>query len=166
MWRRKLSWSCPHHLRSSLLLALLLLLSISCCFWKSTTHSFTDLYSLPIITWWRKSKDQTERASCLSLLHLFTHCRIPFCFWRWDGFDVGVFVSMNRTMKESLIGGRNVPHRHGPSLNGISKDTDENMDLFSWNRRSLYVASSDESDRTFHKLYYYVDVLHFFSFYC
>ncbi|KAK2981858.1 hypothetical protein RJ640_010375 [Escallonia rubra] len=58
---------------------------------------------------------------------------------------------MNRNMKEStVIGGRNAaagyPHRRGMSLAGIYKDADENMDLFSRNRRSLSVASSDESD--------------------
>uniref|UniRef100_A0A5B7AFL4 Putative GPI-anchored protein PB15E9.01c n=2 Tax=Davidia involucrata TaxID=16924 RepID=A0A5B7AFL4_DAVIN len=57
---------------------------------------------------------------------------------------------MNRSLKDSLIGGRNTPvgsqHRRGLSLNGISRDTDENLDLFSRNRRSLSVASSDESD--------------------
>ncbi|XP_059641713.1 uncharacterized protein LOC132283721 [Cornus florida] len=52
---------------------------------------------------------------------------------------------MNRSLKESLIGGRS-QHRRGLSLNGISKDTDENLDLFSRNRRTLSVASSDESD--------------------
>ncbi|KAK3017751.1 hypothetical protein RJ639_005067 [Escallonia herrerae] len=58
---------------------------------------------------------------------------------------------MNRNMKEStVVGWRNAaagyPHRRGMSLTGIYKDTDENMDLFSRNRRSLSVASSDESD--------------------
>ncbi|GFY83875.1 hypothetical protein Acr_03g0006490 [Actinidia rufa] len=57
---------------------------------------------------------------------------------------------MNRSSKESLVGGRNIParpqHRRGMSLTGMSKDTDENLDLFSRNRRSLSVASSDESD--------------------
>ncbi|KAF5953530.1 hypothetical protein HYC85_006386 [Camellia sinensis] len=57
---------------------------------------------------------------------------------------------MNRTLKESLAAGRNIPtraqHRRGLSLTGISRDTDENLDLFSRNRRSLSVASSDESD--------------------
>ncbi|PIN14437.1 hypothetical protein CDL12_12938 [Handroanthus impetiginosus] len=59
---------------------------------------------------------------------------------------------MNRTLRESVIGGgRNIPlnHRRGLSLNGApnSKDSpDENLDLFSKSRRSLSVASSDESD--------------------
>ncbi|XP_059639987.1 uncharacterized protein LOC132282353 [Cornus florida] len=52
---------------------------------------------------------------------------------------------MNQNLKEYLIGGRS-QHRRGLSLNGISEDTDENLDLFSRNRRSLSVASSDESD--------------------
>ncbi|GMP86169.1 hypothetical protein CsSME_00039048 [Camellia sinensis var. sinensis] len=57
---------------------------------------------------------------------------------------------MNRNLKESMIGGRNIPagtqHRRGLSLTGMSRDADENLDLFSRNRRSLSVASSDESD--------------------
>ncbi|EYU42049.1 hypothetical protein ABFS82_10G001800 [Erythranthe guttata] len=59
---------------------------------------------------------------------------------------------MNRTLRESVTGGgRNFPlnHRRGLSINGVpnSKDsTDENLDLFSKSRRSLSVASSDESD--------------------
>ncbi|XP_050213289.1 uncharacterized protein LOC126664782 [Mercurialis annua] len=68
-------------------------------------------------------------------------------------------------IRESLIGGRNnggfppaigslshhnqQNHRRGNSLNGLSSSrettTDENLDLFSKNRRSLSVASSDES---------------------
>ncbi|XP_028120638.1 leucine-rich repeat extensin-like protein 5 [Camellia sinensis] len=59
---------------------------------------------------------------------------------------------MNRNLKESMIGGRNIPagtqHRRGLSLTGMSRDADENLDLFSRNRRSLSVASSDESDGT------------------
>ncbi|GFY82506.1 hypothetical protein Acr_02g0007460 [Actinidia rufa] len=57
---------------------------------------------------------------------------------------------MNPSSKEYLVGGRNIPsrmqHRRGLSLTGMSKDTDENLDLFSRNRRSLSVASSNESD--------------------
>ncbi|KAL8038901.1 hypothetical protein ABFX02_10G001500 [Erythranthe guttata] len=59
---------------------------------------------------------------------------------------------MSRTLRESVTGGgRNFPlnHRRGLSINGVpnSKDsTDENLDLFSKSRRSLSVASSDESD--------------------
>ncbi|CAL5422895.1 unnamed protein product [Camellia sinensis] len=57
---------------------------------------------------------------------------------------------MNRNLKESMIGGRNIPagtqHRRGLSITGMSRDADENLDLFSRNRRSLSVASSDESD--------------------
>ncbi|OVA13687.1 hypothetical protein BVC80_1767g6 [Macleaya cordata] len=60
---------------------------------------------------------------------------------------------MNRSMSSKeyfLGGGRNIPaasqHRRGRSLTGIPKETDENLDLFSRNRRSLPIASSDESD--------------------
>ncbi|XP_047307232.1 putative GPI-anchored protein pfl2 [Impatiens glandulifera] len=53
---------------------------------------------------------------------------------------------MNRTLKESLTGGRNVTvgslHRRGP----VHKDSDDKLDLFAKNRRTLSVASSDESD--------------------
>ncbi|KAF8394801.1 hypothetical protein HHK36_018737 [Tetracentron sinense] len=59
-------------------------------------------------------------------------------------------MNQNRFSKESLAGGRPLPagslHRRGRSLAGFSRDTDENLDLFSRNRRSLSVASSDESD--------------------
>ncbi|CAK7343502.1 unnamed protein product [Dovyalis caffra] len=66
------------------------------------------------------------------------------------------YRSTNGSLRESLVGGRNIPvgsqyHRRGHSLTGgggFSKDinrTDENLDLFSKNRRSLSVASSDES---------------------
>ncbi|KAF8402459.1 hypothetical protein HHK36_010543 [Tetracentron sinense] len=57
---------------------------------------------------------------------------------------------MNRPSKESLAGGRSLPvgsqHRRCRNLAGISRDTDKNLDLFSRNRQSLLVASSDESD--------------------
>ncbi|XAR55718.1 Non-specific serine/threonine protein kinase [Bertholletia excelsa] len=57
---------------------------------------------------------------------------------------------MSRSLKESLVGGRSIAtgtqHRRGTSLSGMSRDTDENLDLFSRNRRSLSVVSSDESD--------------------
>ncbi|XP_021290603.1 uncharacterized protein LOC110421346 [Herrania umbratica] len=63
---------------------------------------------------------------------------------------------MNRNLRESLVGGGrnniNVSaashhHRRGQSLTGglFTRDSDENLDLFSKNRRSLSVASSDES---------------------
>ncbi|XP_022950139.1 mucin-5AC [Cucurbita moschata] len=56
---------------------------------------------------------------------------------------------MNRNWRESLSGGRNAPllsqHRRGHSFTGISRDSDENLDLFSKNRRSLSVAASDGS---------------------
>ncbi|GAV89118.1 hypothetical protein CFOL_v3_32538 [Cephalotus follicularis] len=56
-------------------------------------------------------------------------------------------------LRESLVGGRNIPaHRRGQSLNVISKDSDENLDLFSRNRRTLSVASSDESSEVSVKL--------------
>ncbi|KDP21847.1 hypothetical protein JCGZ_00634 [Jatropha curcas] len=61
-------------------------------------------------------------------------------------------MSGRNSLRESLVGGRKFPaaslsqhHRRGQSLNGLSKDSDENLDLFSKNRRSLSVASSDES---------------------
>jgi hypothetical protein len=68
----------------------------------------------------------------------------------------GNYRSVNGSLRESLVGGRNIPvgsqyHRRGHSLTGggvFSKDNhnkDENLDLFSKNRRSLSVASSDES---------------------
>ncbi|KAL5550415.1 hypothetical protein UlMin_000591 [Ulmus minor] len=67
---------------------------------------------------------------------------------------------MNRTARESLIGGRNIPaisqHRRGHSLTlpgisntSVNKDPpsaeESHLDLFSKNRRSLSVTSSDES---------------------
>ncbi|KAI3845434.1 hypothetical protein MKW92_004886 [Papaver armeniacum] len=55
---------------------------------------------------------------------------------------------MNRSY--SFAGNKNVPvtsqHRRGRSLTGIPKETDENLDLFSRNRRSLPVTASDEAD--------------------
>lgn len=70
---------------------------------------------------------------------------------------------MNRNVRESLVGGRNFPagsqqqHRRGGSLNlavlssSMKQDPDESsLDLFSKNRRTLSVASSDDSsDGTF-----------------
>ncbi|XP_010252002.1 PREDICTED: cell wall adhesin EAP1-like [Nelumbo nucifera] len=57
---------------------------------------------------------------------------------------------MNRIPRESLAGGRNSlagPQlRKGRSNVGFSRETDENLDLFSRNRRSLPVGSSDERD--------------------
>lgn len=58
---------------------------------------------------------------------------------------------MNRSFsKEYFPGGRNVPiisqHRRGRSLTGIPRETDENLDLFSKNRRSLPIPSPEESD--------------------
>ncbi|GAB4856211.1 hypothetical protein Ancab_014136 [Ancistrocladus abbreviatus] len=57
---------------------------------------------------------------------------------------------MNRSLKEYCNGGRNLTvssqHRRGHSLSGISREADENLDLFSRSRRSVSVASSDESD--------------------
>ncbi|CAK9153782.1 unnamed protein product [Ilex paraguariensis] len=59
-------------------------------------------------------------------------------------------IAMNRSLKDFLICMRNVPmgsqYRRGLSLTGIAKDSDENLDLFSRNRPSLSVPSSDESD--------------------
>ncbi|GFP87398.1 hypothetical protein PHJA_000883500 [Phtheirospermum japonicum] len=56
---------------------------------------------------------------------------------------------LNRTLRESVTGaGRNAPlnHRRGLSLNGAPISSDDPLDLFSKSRRSLSVASSDESD--------------------
>ncbi|XP_042509893.1 endochitinase A-like isoform X2 [Macadamia integrifolia] len=57
---------------------------------------------------------------------------------------------MNRSSKDSFAGGRNImagsQHRRGRSTSGVTRDTDENLDLFSRNRRSLSVTSTDESD--------------------
>ncbi|CAN6696629.1 unnamed protein product [Malus baccata var. baccata] len=57
---------------------------------------------------------------------------------------------MNRNVMEYLAGGRNFPtgsqHRQGQSLNLALNDSDEgDLDLFSKNRRTLSVTSSDES---------------------
>ncbi|KAB2630398.1 serine/arginine repetitive matrix protein 1 [Pyrus ussuriensis x Pyrus communis] len=57
---------------------------------------------------------------------------------------------MNRNVRESLAGGRNFPmgsqHRRGQSLHLAAKDSDDGgLDLFSKNRRTLSVTSSDES---------------------
>uniref|UniRef100_M4ELN9 Uncharacterized protein n=1 Tax=Brassica campestris TaxID=3711 RepID=M4ELN9_BRACM len=56
---------------------------------------------------------------------------------------------MNRNLRESLAGGRNTPaisqfRRGNISQNGFSRDSDENLDLFSKIRRSFPLASSDE----------------------
>ncbi|XP_077239297.1 uncharacterized protein LOC143880305 [Tasmannia lanceolata] len=58
---------------------------------------------------------------------------------------------MNRISRETVNGGRSTPagtqHRRGRSLTGISAERDENLDLFSRNRRILPVAvPSVESD--------------------
>ncbi|WZY83568.1 sialidase [Brassica napus] len=56
---------------------------------------------------------------------------------------------MNRNLRESVIGGRNTPaaisqFRRGNSQNGcFSRDSDENLDLFSKIRRSFPLSSSD-----------------------
>ncbi|XP_010543154.1 PREDICTED: mucin-5AC-like isoform X2 [Tarenaya hassleriana] len=52
---------------------------------------------------------------------------------------------MNRNLRESLTGGRNIQFRRGPSLNGFSKDFSENLDLFSTSRRSFPLPSADDS---------------------
>ncbi|CAF1703885.1 unnamed protein product [Brassica napus] len=53
---------------------------------------------------------------------------------------------MNRNLRESVSGGRNAPaisqFRRG-SNNGFSRDSDENLDLFSKIRRSFPLSSSD-----------------------
>ncbi|KAG2272516.1 hypothetical protein Bca52824_067071 [Brassica carinata] len=60
---------------------------------------------------------------------------------------------MNRNLRESLAGGRNTPaisqfrrgnNNNGISQNGFSRDSDENLDLFSKIRRSFPLSSSDE----------------------
>lgn len=60
---------------------------------------------------------------------------------------------MNRNLRESLAGGRNIPaisqfrrgsNNNNISQNGFSRDSDENLDLFSKIRRSFPLASSDE----------------------
>ncbi|KAH0927657.1 hypothetical protein HID58_019913, partial [Brassica napus] len=58
-------------------------------------------------------------------------------------------TTMNRNLRESLAGGRNTPaisqfRRGNISQNGFSRDSDENLDLFSKIRRSFPLASSDE----------------------
>ncbi|XP_042476693.1 mucin-5AC-like isoform X2 [Macadamia integrifolia] len=57
---------------------------------------------------------------------------------------------MNRSSRDSFAGGRSVQngsqHRRGRSISGVTRDTNENLDLFSRNLRSLSVTSSDESD--------------------
>ncbi|KAJ8533173.1 hypothetical protein K7X08_016062 [Anisodus acutangulus] len=54
---------------------------------------------------------------------------------------------MNRSFRDSMISGKNFPissqHRRGLSLNGASREPDDNLDLFSKSRRSVSVASSD-----------------------
>ncbi|CAN4115774.1 unnamed protein product [Withania somnifera] len=49
-----------------------------------------------------------------------------------------------------MISGKNFPissqHRRGLSLNGASREPDDNLDLFSKSRRSVSVASAEESD--------------------
>lgn len=59
---------------------------------------------------------------------------------------------MNRSFRDSMITGKNFPissqHRRGLSLNGASREPDDNLDLFSKSRRSVSVASSDETDGT------------------
>ncbi|XP_061375505.1 uncharacterized protein LOC133317657 isoform X2 [Gastrolobium bilobum] len=49
----------------------------------------------------------------------------------------------NRNGRDSLLGSLN-HHRRGQSFNGVANN-DDNLDLFSKNRRSLSVASSDDS---------------------
>ncbi|KAJ0249513.1 hypothetical protein HA466_0149940 [Hirschfeldia incana] len=57
---------------------------------------------------------------------------------------------MNRNLRESVGGGRNTPaaaisqfRRGNISQNGVSRDSDENLDLFSKIRRSFPLSSSD-----------------------
>ncbi|XP_010464476.1 PREDICTED: serine/arginine repetitive matrix protein 2-like [Camelina sativa] len=61
---------------------------------------------------------------------------------------------MNRNLRESLSGGRNIPaisqfrrggsNHNNISQNGFARESDENLDLFSKIRRSFPLASSDE----------------------
>ncbi|CAH8391380.1 unnamed protein product [Eruca vesicaria subsp. sativa] len=62
---------------------------------------------------------------------------------------------MNRNLRESLAGGRNTPaisqfrrgnnnNNNNISQNGFSRDSDENLDLFSKIRRSFPLSSADE----------------------
>ncbi|KAK7294898.1 hypothetical protein RJT34_17797 [Clitoria ternatea] len=52
--------------------------------------------------------------------------------------------SSGRNVRESLLGSLN-HHRRGHSFNGVANNNDDNLDLFSNNRRTLSLASSDES---------------------
>ncbi|GMQ02187.1 hypothetical protein CsSME_00048538 [Camellia sinensis var. sinensis] len=65
---------------------------------------------------------------------------------------------MNQTLKEPQAAKRNIPartqHRRGLSLTG-----EENLDLFSQSRRSLSVASFNESDCTNLHPFHYVSLL-------
>ncbi|TKY65648.1 flocculation protein FLO1 [Spatholobus suberectus] len=49
-----------------------------------------------------------------------------------------------RNVRESLLGSLN-HHRRGHSFNGVANNRDDNLDLFSNNRRTLSLASSDDS---------------------
>ncbi|KAG6769664.1 hypothetical protein POTOM_025324 [Populus tomentosa] len=68
-----------------------------------------------------------------------------------------MWMSTNGFLRESLGGGRNIPvrsqyHRRGHNVTGgggfskINNGTDENLDLFSKNRRGLSVSSDESSD--------------------
>jgi len=59
---------------------------------------------------------------------------------------VGLNMMSGRNVRESLLGSLN-SHRRGHSFNGVANNNnhDDNLDLFSNNRRSLSLASSDES---------------------
>lgn len=68
---------------------------------------------------------------------------------------------MNRNsrnhLRESLVGGRNIGA--GSQHNHRRGQADDNLDLFSKNRRSLYVASADESsDGTTYHHYCFSDI--------
>ncbi|KAJ4972376.1 hypothetical protein NE237_005475 [Protea cynaroides] len=56
---------------------------------------------------------------------------------------------MNRSSMDSFAGRRNnvtgSQHRRW-SISGVTRDTDENLDLFSGNRRSVFITLPDESD--------------------
>ncbi|RDX70370.1 hypothetical protein CR513_50394, partial [Mucuna pruriens] len=58
----------------------------------------------------------------------------------------GILLCMmsGRSVRESLLGSLN-HHRRGHSFNGVANNHDDNLDLFSNNRRTLSLASSDDS---------------------
>ena len=95
----------------------------------------------------------SDFTACLCIYYTADINGVSFSVWNC-GLAVIAAMMTSRNARESLFGPRNVPvalgslnHRRGLSLNGISnsRDSDDNLDLFSKNRRTLSVASSDES---------------------